>query len=310
MLVVTGATGFVGQALCAALVEAGIAFRPVGRQATPDRIGVGEIGPDTDWRHAVAGTTAVVHLAARVHHMREDARDADAAYRRVNLEGTLALARQAHEAGVSRFVFVSSIKVNGERTVAGQRFRADDAPHPLDAYGRSKQAAEDGLLAFGARTGMEVVIVRPPLVYGPGVGANFRALVTLARRGLPLPFGLIRNKRSLIAVENLVDLLMHCITHPRASGRVWLCSDGEDISTPDLLRAICRASDVPARLFPLPPSLLQAAASLAGRGAAAHRLTESLQVDMRDTGDTLDWRPPLTMAEALARAARAGWQRL
>ena len=306
MLAVTGAGGFVGRALCTALSEAGLPYRPIGRRPVAGGVGVGDIGPATAWRDALAGVSCVVHLAARVHHMREQVADPLAAYRHTNRDGTLWLAREAHACGVRRLVFVSSVKVNGERTEAGHPFRADHPARPLDPYGVSKWEAEQALWALARSTDLEVVVVRPPLVYGAAVGANFRALVSLVQRGIPLPFATIRNKRSLIAVENLADLLMSCAIHRNAPGKTFLCSDGQDLSLPDLLRAIGRALNRPARLLPTPPGLLRLAGRIAGQGAAVRRLTESLQVETEATSAVLGWHPPVPLDEAMTRAA-AGW---
>lgn len=305
MIAVTGATGFVGRSLCEALRHAGTAFRPLSRADAPGCIAVGDIGPDTAWGAALAGASTVVHLAARVHHRQEREASALDSYRRTNVAGTLRLARKAQACGVRRIVFVSSIKVNGERTEPGHPFHADDAPAPTDPYGISKLEAERELRALGAKTGLEVVVVRPPLVYGAEVGANFRALVDLARKGLPLPLGAIRNKRSLIAVGNLVDLLIRCVDHPQAAGRTFLCRDGQDVSTPELLRAIGLALGRPAQLVPAPALVIEAAGKLLGQGAAVRRLTDSLQVDDAETRACLDWTPPFTLGQALSLASSA-----
>lgn len=307
MIAVTGATGFVGRALCRHLAEARQPFRALGRRAAAGVVAVGDIGPDTDWRAPLAGADTVIHLAARVHQMRDGGRDTLPLYRETNVEGTRTLARQAASAGVRRLVYASSVKVNGERTRPGRPFRPDDAPAPDDPYGRSKLEAEQALAAVAAETGLEVVVVRPPLVYGAGVGANFKALVALVRRGLPLPLGAVRNSRSLIAAENLADLLLHCATHPDAPGSTLLCSDDQDVSTPALLRAVGAAERRPVRLFSAPPWALRAAGRLAGQGAAVDRLTESLQVDISETRARLGWRPPFTLREAMFRAAASGW---
>lgn len=307
VIAVTGATGFVGRTLCGAMVARGVTFRALGRVADEATVGVGDIGPETDWRAALAGADTVIHLAARVHRLRDAGPDLPKLYRHTNVDGTLKLARDAAAVGVRRLVFVSSVKVLGERTAPGRPFRPDDPPAPQDPYGHSKWEAEDALKAVATRVGLGVVVVRPPLVYGAGVGANFRALVELVRRGLPLPLAAVRNRRSLIAAENLADLLLCCATHPEAPGRTFLCSDGEDVSTPDLLRAIGLAERRPVRLLPVPVPLLRVAGRLTGQGAAVARLTESLQIDARATRDLLGWRPPCTMREALARAAARDW---
>jgi len=224
-------------------------------------------------------------------------------FRRVNVQGTLNLARQAAAAGVRRFVFVSSIKVNGEMTQLGRPFTADDAPAPLDAYGVSKMEAEQGLREIALQTGMEMVIIRPPLVYGPGVKANFAAMMRWLRYGVPLPLGVIHNQRSLVSLENLVDLLVTCITHPAAANQTFLVSDGEDVSTTELLRRMGQAMGKPARLLPVPGSWLKLAAGLVGKGDVAQRLCGSLQVDISKTRELLGWVPPVSLDEGLRRAA-------
>jgi nucleoside-diphosphate-sugar epimerase len=228
-----------------------------------------------------------------------------AEYRRVNVDGTLALARAAAQAGVRRFVFVSSIKVNGERTPPGRAFRADDAPAPADAYGVSKWEAEQGLFALSRETGMEVVVIRPPLVYGPGAKGNFAALVRWVARGVPLPLGAVRhNRRSLVGLDNLVDLIVTCLDHPGAANEVFLAADGEDLSTADLLRRVGRAMGHPARLLPVPVWVLQAAAASLGKRAVAERLLGSLQVDGSKAGELLGWEPPCMVDEGLRRAVK------
>lgn len=264
-----------------------------------------DVSARTDWRGALAGCDTVIHAAARVHVMNKDAGNDLAAFREINVSGTRRLAEQAAAGGVRRFVYVSSIKVNGESTVPGRPFRACDAPAPVDAYGISKLEAEQALQQVALATGMEFVIVRPPLVYGPGVRANFAALVRLVRRGVPLPLAAIDNRRSLVALDNLVDLLAHCLEAPQARGRVLLISDGQDLSTPELIRGIAAAAGVPARLFPCPPEILRLLGSLTGRSAAVERLCGSLQVDISETRDLLGWQPPVDVAEALRRAVRA-----
>ena len=252
----------------------------------------------------MAGVQIVIHAAARVHVMSESSADPLAEFRKVNVDGTLNLARQAVAAGVRRFIFVSSIKVNGEGTEPGKPYKADDAPAPVDPYGISKLEAEHGLLALAAETGMEVVIIRPVLVYGPGVKANFRSMMNWLNKGIPLPLGSIRNKRSLVALDNLVDLIVTCIEHPAAANQVFLVSDGEDLSTTELLRRMGAALGKPARLLPLPGAWLNGAACLLGKGAIAQRLCGSLQVDIEKTRRLLGWTPPVTVDEALRKTAR------
>jgi UDP-glucose 4-epimerase len=247
----------------------------------------------------------VVHLAARVHVMHDSAADPLAEFRRVNVKGSLQLARQAAEAGVRRFVYVSSIKVNGEGTEAGRPFRADDAPQPHDPYGISKHEAEVGLHQLAAATGMELVVVRPPLVYGPGVRANFRSMMGWLKRGIPLPFGAIENRRSLVALDNLCDLLVTCTRHPAAAGQTFLAGDGDDVSTTQLLQRLGRALGHPARLVPLPPVVLRRLFGALGKAEIAQRLFSSLQVDISTTRDRLGWQPPIGLDEGLRRAAVA-----
>lgn len=225
-------------------------------------------------------------------------------FQRVNVEGTLNLAKQAAETGVRRFVFVSSVKVNGEGTAAGHPFTASDTAAPQDPYGISKMEAEQGLCQIAADTGMEVVIVRPPLIYGPGVKANFASLMRAVQRGIPLPLASVtHNRRSFVALDNLVDLLITCIDHPAAANQTFLVSDGEDLSTADLLRRLGQAMEKPARLIPVPPSLLQVGANLLGKGDMAQRLLGNLQVDISHTRNTLNWHPPISVDEGLRRAA-------
>ena len=307
---VTGASGFVGRAVLLRLngmsgvtaigsVRAAAMFADTGAPLAK----VGELSAHTDWSGALAGVQAVVHTAARVHVMLEAAANPLAEFRRVNVQGTLNLARQAVAAGVRRFVFVSSIKVNGEATQLGRPFTAGDAPAPLDAYGVSKMEAEQGLRGVAAQTGMEVVIIRPPLVYGPGVKANFAAMMRWLRRGVPLPLGAIHNQRSLVALDNLVDLIVTCLTHPAAGNQTFLVSDGEDVSTTELLRRMGQALDRPARLLPVPADWLKLAAAMVGKRDVARRLCGSLQVDIEMTQRLLGWTPPLSLDEGLKKAA-------
>lgn len=310
-VLLTGASGFVGRAVQARLlIETLHTLRCAQRQApTAPNTGVEyclapELGGQADWSPALAGVDAVVHCAARVHVMQEKVADPLTEFRRVNVEGTLCLARQAVEAGVKRFVFVSSIKVNGEQTLPGEVFRADDQPQACDPYGISKLEAEEGLLRLGAEKGLEVVIVRPPLIYGPGVKANFLSMMRWLEKGMPLPFGAIMNRRSLVALDNLVDLLVVCIMHPAAAGQRFLVSDGEDLSTTELLHRLSMALDKPARLLPIPQSWLEGIFSVTGLGSLNQRLCGSLQVNMDKTIELLEWTPPLTVEQALAKTAQ------
>jgi nucleoside-diphosphate-sugar epimerase len=218
------------------------------------------------------------------------------------VQGTIQLGRQAVELGVRRFVFVSSIKVNGEQTLPGQPFRADSTPAPVDSYGFSKHEAERELIRLGSDTGLEVVIVRPPLVYGPGVKANFASMVRWVALGIPLPLGAVHNARSMVALDNLVDLLVTCLKHPAAAGQTFLVSDGEDVSTSELLRRTAQAMGKKACLFPVPARMLELGAALLGKRAVAQRLCGSLQVDMEKTRKLLNWTPPLTLDQGLRKA--------
>ena len=307
-VLVTGANGFVGRALCAEAVSRGMAVRGITRASgdlpiSVENFAVGGIDGNTDWQDVLTGCDVVVHLAARVHVMADTAANPLDEFRRLNVQGTLNLARQAAAAGVKRFVFVSSIKVNGEATQLGSPFTADDAPAPLDAYGVSKMEAEQGLREIARQTGMEVVIIRPPLVYGPGVKANFAAMMRWLKRGVPLPLGAIYNQRSLVALDNLVDLIVTCLTHPAAANQTFLVSDGEDVSTTELLRRMGQALGCPARLVPVPASWLKLAAAGVGKSDVAQRLCGSLQVDIEKTRRLLSWSQPLSLDEGLRRAA-------
>lgn len=308
MIAVTGANGFVGGAVVAALTREGREIRPLGRHSGAGMVAVGDIGPDTDWSQALQGVTCVIHCAARVHVMRETQADALVAFRKVNVEGTRRLAEQAAHAGVKRLVFVSSVKVHGEATHPGAPFRVSDAPAPVDAYGQSKWEAEQALWAVCRATGLQGVVVRPPLVYGPGVRANMARLMKLVASGLPLPLASISNRRSLVALDNLSDLLIRCVDHAASPGRTFLVSDGEDLSTPDLIRQMALAMGRSARLMPVPVGLLRLGGRLTGQQAEVARLVDSLQVDMGPTKKVLSWSPPLTVMEGLQNMAKGGFR--
>lgn len=309
-VLVTGASGFVGGALLRELVQRGYATTAASRHDLDlpqgiRQVRVGGLGPATEWRSALEGCSVVVHCAARVHVMRDNAADPLHAFREANVAGSASLARQAHAAGVRRFVFVSSIKVNGESTSPGRPFTAAMAPAPQDPYGVSKSEAEAGLQTIACETGMELVIVRSPLVYGPGVKANFLSMTRWLERGLPLPFGGITgNRRSFVGLDNLIDLLIRCVDHPAARNEIFLAGDGEDLSTAELLRRTANALGVRARLLPIPAALLKLGASMVGRPDLWQRLGGSLQVDISRAAELLGWRPPVTVDEGLARTMR------
>lgn len=272
--------------------------------AMPDFRLAPDLTATANWRPALQGINVIVHTAARVHIMNDNVADPLAAFRAANVDGTLALARQAAEAGVRRFVFISSIKVNGEVSAPGAAFSAKDRPAPVDDYGISKAEAEVCLQQVAHDTGMQVVIIRPPLVYGPGVKANFQSMMWWLRRGIPLPFGGIQNKRSLVALDNLIDLIVLCIEHPAAANRIFLAADGDDMSTPELLRRVAATLGTEAKLFSVPVGLLTGAARLIGKPAIAQRLCGSLQVDISETRNVLGWQPPFTVDMSLYKTAQ------
>jgi nucleoside-diphosphate-sugar epimerase len=305
-VLVTGANGLVGKSLCAELFRRGLAVTAAVRSADPElEVGeqqvIGTIDEATDWSLALSRVNVVIHLAARVHVMQDLAADPLVEFRRVNVDGTLNLARQAAVAGVKRFVFISSVKVNGELTPPGRSFTEADAPDPQDAYGLSKLEAELGLRQLALEAGMALVIIRPPLVYGPGVKANFAALMHVVQRGWPLPLGAVHNRRSLVGLDNLVDFILTCTTHPRAANQTFLVSDGHDLSTPELVRGLARASGAPARLLSIPVWALQAGATLLGKGESMRRLCGNLQVDTARARDLLGWSAPVSVDEGLRR---------
>lgn len=311
-VLVTGASGFVGRALVSDLLAAGFdvtaALRGAAPPSWPDAIrtvNVGEIHGTTDWRAALDGVDLVAHLAGIAHTTIGDDVAIVARYRAVNVEGTAALAAAAVRAGVKRLLFLSSIKVNGEMTRADRPFTATDAPAPQDIYGRSKWQAEQALAATARASGMEFAVIRSPLVYGPGVRGNVRSLLRLCDTPLPLPFGAIDNRRSLIARANLTSAIIAALRHPAAANETFLVRDGDDLSTADLVRQLRRALKRSPRLVPIPPSLIATVARLAGRSTMADRLIGSLCVDDDKIRDRLDWRPPVLTADALAETAVA-----
>ncbi|KQN47104.1 NAD-dependent dehydratase [Pseudomonas sp. Leaf48] len=306
----TGATGFVGGATLRCLLARNytviVALRN-GSQLLHNQVStihVDSIDGATSWKNGLIGVDIVIHTAARVHVMNDADIDPLAAFRRVNVEGTVNLARQAASAGVRRFIFISSIKVNGESTNRGITYSPDDTPAPADSYGISKMEAEERLRELAMETGMEVVVIRPVLVYGPGVKANFLSMIRWLDKGFPLPFGAIHNSRSFVAVDNLVDLIVTCIIHPAAANQTFLVSDGEDLSTTQLLRKIALGLGRTARLVPIPTGILRGLATLVGKKALTNRLCGSLQVDISKTRSLLGWKPPVSADDALRATAR------
>ena len=308
-VLITGSSGFIGRSLirhCA--TKAGVDVIAAGRTLGETMPGVtcrctGDLDAQTAWESSLAGVDAVIHLAGRAHVIHERATDPEQAFMTTNHDGTRRLAEEAARAGVRRFVLASSIGVLGNRTIAGRPFRADDAPVPHDAYSRSKLAGEHAVREIGARTGMEVTVVRPPMVIGPGAPGNFARLVRLVRSGVPIPLGRMPNARSFLARENLVDLLFKCLTHPGAAGATLLASDGEDLSTHELVTEIAAGIGTRARVIRLPDRMLELAFQAAGLRAMHERLCGSLQVDMSATMALLDWRPSFCGREAIRRAA-------
>jgi len=307
-ILVTGASGFIGKSLVKNLLERNHQVTesrsPKSRENHDEGIFV-NLAKGSDWRGALFNVNLVIHLAARVHIMDDKVLNPLGEFRRVNTEGTLKLARQAAEQGVKRFIFISSVKVNGEMTSKGEPFEPADGNIPLDPYGLSKYEAERGLLEIAKETGIEVVIIRPPLVYGPGVKANFASMMKWVSKGIPLPLGAVNNKRSFIALDNLVNFIIHCIDHPKAANEVFLISDGEDVSTTELLKKAAKAFGKPPHLLPVPVSLMSFAAALIGKKAVTDRLFGSLQVNSSKACDLLDWKPVITMDEQLTKTAEA-----
>lgn len=305
-LLITGANGFVGSALCAETQARGFFVRASTRQhcnlpGIGPSMPIGQLDQASDWFNALEGVTHVVHLAARVHVMSDRSADPLSEFRSINVEGTLNLARQAATAGVKRFIFISSIGVNGAYSVLGVPFTEASQIDPHNSYALSKWEAEKGLLQIATETGLEIVIIRPPLVYGLGAPGNFGALVRGVHLGWPLPLGAVYNKRSFVALDNLVDFIITCINHPEAANQLFLVSDNHDLSTTELVRGIGQAAGVPPRLLPVPVSALQAVASLLGKGHVVQRLCGNLQVDISKARSLLGWVPPISLEEGLRR---------
>ena len=307
-MLITGANGFVGKPLCSAAHKAGYLVTAVTRK--PARFGdgvenmvVSDFNQEVLWSEAMQDVDVVVHLAARVHVMKESVKDALSAYRLINVDGTLRLASYAAVAGVRRFIYLSSVKVNGESTRKNRPFFADDAPAPEDPYGISKMEAEDALFRFSAKTGMEVTIIRPPLVYGPNVGANFASMMRWITYRWPLPLGAMTNQRSMVALDNLLDLILTCTEHPIAKGQVFLVSDGQDVSVTELLKKLAQMLNVPSHLIPVPVEYLRCIATIFGKKKIADRLCNSLQVDIGKTRQLLGWTPPMSLDQGLKKTA-------
>jgi UDP-glucose 4-epimerase len=308
-ILVTGASGFIGSALCAHLLEQNMTVVGAVRRLPDKKVAgvdyrvVADLSDNTNWREALTGVNTVVHCAARVHVMRDTEDNPLQAFRNVNVRGTIRLAEQAVDGGLKRFIYISSIKVNGEKTDT-HPFCADDTPAPEDPYGISKWETEQALQKIATETDLEVVIIRPPLVYGPGVRANFLRLMQMVNMGVPLPLGsIIENRRSLVALDNLVDLIATCLNHPAAVNQTFLVSDGKDLSTRALLQYTAKALDRPARLIPVPVSILEMVACFLGKKDFVQRLCGSLQVDISKTQDILGWSPLILMEAALSKTA-------
>ena len=317
MYLLTGATGFVGRSVARALLECGVRVTvaarkvPLGVGGSPiglEWYAVGDVNSQTDWLPALKGVQTVVHCAARAHVMREMVIDALAVYREVNVAGTLRLAQQAAEAGVKRLVFISSIGVNGLQTESYHAFSEADQANPHNDYALSKYEAEQGLMHISAETGLEVVIIRPPLVYGWNAPGNFGSLMRAVQRGLPLPLGAVHNQRSLVALDNLVDFILTCIFHPQAANQTFLVSDGHDLSTSELVLGMAHAAGVRARLLSVPLWALHGVASFLGKGEAVQRLCGNLQVDIAKARALLNWVPPVSVTEGLRRAMTTNYK--
>ena len=310
-ILITGATGFIGQALIQDLLahtnyRLSALTRKTSR-ALPEgieRLEITSIDGSADYGELLAGFEVIIHLAARVHRLNEKSQASYPAYKALNVDGTQNLARQAAESGVKRFIYLSSIKVNGESTPPGRPFTADDLPNPSDAYAQSKYESEQSLIALSEASGMQYVIIRPPLVYGPGVKANFKKLMGIVHRGVPLPFGSIDNRRSLVSLDNLVSLIRRCIDHPNATNEIFLVSDDHDVSTSELMRILADAMNVRDRLILFPKTLLSIAAALFGKQEIRRRLLDNLQVDIAKTKSVLGWLPESRLEDAIRLTAR------
>lgn len=309
-VLISGANSFIGNALCKAMLRKGWQLRGTIRSENlmhnlPNGVNpvfIGSIGSNTEWGRATSNVDVVVHLAALVHKIRNDYKDPLVEYRYVNVNGTKYLARAAAANNIKRFVYLSTVKVNGEGRATP--YNEKDNPEPMDPYGISKWEAEQVLHEIADMTGLEVVVLRPPLVYGSGVKANFLRLLEMVERGIPLPLANVNNRRSLIYLENLLDAIVTCINHPRAAGNTYLVSDGEDVSTPDLIRRMGSALGRPVRLFPFPTFMLKIAGCISGKSVAIDRLISSLTVDSSKIRRELNWQAPFSMAQGLRETAK------
>ncbi len=309
-ILITGGTGFIGKALCESLkntkLEINLSFRN-NRPLLNEKIEcfkVGDINSETDWSKALYKTDCVIHCAGIAHVINEFKKNTLDVYRKINVKGTINLAEQAAALGVKRFIFLSSIKVNGERTLGSLHFKHDDIPKPEDAYGISKLEAEKGLYEISKKTGLEIVIIRAPLVYGPGVKGNLKRLIKLIKSRLPLPFSSINNKRSLIGIDNLLDIIINCINNPNAAGKTFLVSDDQDISTPELFRSIALAMKCKLHLFPIPINILNFIFRIIRKKNEIDRLTGSLQIDINYTKMILNWKPILSFEEGIRKMVK------
>ena len=306
-LLITGGTGFIGKAICENLKSYNYLVNITSRNNHLKKQNglifhnIGEIDQNTKWIDVLDGVNCVIHCAAKTHLLKDLKKNSLLAFRKVNVEGTINLAKQAAACGVKRLIFLSSIKVNGEKTVESSMFKHNDISKPEDAYGISKWEAERGLWEISKQTGLEVVIIRAPLVYGRGVKGNLKRLIKLIKSGTPLPFSLVKNKRSLIGIDNLVDIITRCIDHPNAAGKTFLVCDGEDLSTPKLIKLIASSMEKRAYLFPLPVFLLKILGSIFGKREEINRLVGSLRIDNSYIKETLNWTPPISVQEGIRR---------